>query len=120
MLRTNKQRGFTLLEVMVALFILAVTAGALSRIASQSTSSSYQLEIRQHASWVAQNQLTLILLGTEQNLDGKSSFAGYVFNWRAAKSSTEHENFQRVTISISLPELPDYILAELTGFTHHE
>lgn len=120
MLRTSKQRGFTLLEVMVALFILAVTAGALSRLASQSTSSSYQLEMRQHASWVAQKQLTLILLGTEQDLDGNSSFAGFDFYWRAVKSSTEHENFQRVTLLISLPASPDYILTELTGFAYHE
>lgn len=115
-----KQYGFTLLEVMVALFILAVTTGALSRMASQATRNSYQLEIRQHASWVAQNQLALILLGTESSLDGETAFAGQTFYWKTAKASTELKNFQRITILVSLSTAPHYVLSELTGFTQHE
>ena len=116
--RPSKQQGFTLLEVMVALFILAVSAAALSRAVSQATESTYQLEIRQHAGWVAHNQLSLVLAGAEQNLDGFSQFAGQSFYWKASIATTELKNFRRITIEVSEKSQPDYLLAELTGFQH--
>lgn len=113
-------KGFTLLEVMVAVFILAVSAAALSRAAAQATRSTEQLELRQHASWVAQNQLALIVCNSEIDLDGEVRFAGHSFYWKAAKSTTDFKNFQRIKVTVSTPAAPDYQLAELTGFTYHD
>jgi general secretion pathway protein I len=115
-----KNKGFALLEVMVALFILAVAAAALSRTAGQATDTAQQLEVRQHAGWVAHNQLSLLLLGTQEALDGEINFAGQRFYWKATRATTELANFQRVTVKVSQPAQPDYILATLTGFRHDE
>jgi len=115
-----KNKGFTLLEVMVALFILAVAAAALSRTAGQATDTAQQLEIRQHAGWVAHNQLSLLLLGTQSDLDGETNFAGQTFYWKATRSTTELANFQRFTVTVSQPMQPDYILATLIGFRHED
>lgn len=112
--------GFTLLEVMVALFILSVTAAALSRVATQATDSTRQLEIRQHAQWVAQKQMSLILVGQEQDLDGQTQFGGYEYYWKVARASTELAKFQKVTVSVSLSDQTDYQLAELIGFSNEK
>ncbi|WP_164847036.1 MULTISPECIES: type II secretion system minor pseudopilin GspI [Neptunomonas] len=117
---SNSQRGFTLLEVMVAIFILAVAAAALSRAAGQSTQTVAALEIRQHATWVAQNQLALVLLETEQQLDGEVTFAGFDFYWKASKAATELADFQRITVDVSTAEQRGYILTSLTGYRHRD
>lgn len=112
----RKDLGFTLLEVMVALFILAVVTGAMSKSARQATQNVQQLELRQHAAWVANNQLGLILLGSESKLDGEVSFAGHDFYWKAAVANTELETFSKVTVEVSPKHRRDYLLAQLTGF----
>lgn len=109
-------RGFTLLEVMVALFILAVAAAALSRVVSQSTDTTSQLELRQKAQWVAHNQLSLLMLGAEDDLDGEVTFAHQTFHWKAARSKAQLTDFERIVISVAEASNKEYTLATLTGF----
>lgn len=52
------ERGFTLLEVMVALAIFAVLASAASLAMQHMLVQSHQLRDRLYASWVADNHLT--------------------------------------------------------------
>ncbi|MGE7990368.1 type II secretion system minor pseudopilin GspI [Pseudomonas sp. NPDC089554] len=52
------ERGFTLLEVMVALAIFAVLASAASLAMQHVLQQSQQLRDRLYASWVADNHLT--------------------------------------------------------------
>ena len=52
------ERGFTLLEVMVALAIFAVMAAAASLAMQHVLQQSQQLRDRLYASWVADNHLT--------------------------------------------------------------
>ena len=49
--------GFTLLEVLVALLILAVGLGALIKAGSEHTRNTYYLQERTLAQWVGQNVL---------------------------------------------------------------
>jgi general secretion pathway protein I len=60
MARTRNQKGFTLVEVMVAVAVFAVGAAALALAASQSTINASRLEEKSLARMVAQNQLTLV------------------------------------------------------------
>ena len=116
MSRHRTLAGFTLLEVMVALFILAVAAAALSRVVSQSTDTTQQLELRQKAQWVAHNQLALLMLGAEEDLDGEVSFAHQTFIWRAARSTAQLSDFERIVVTVVESTDKDYTLATLTGF----
>ncbi len=52
---THARRGFTLLEVLVALTILAVALGALVKAASEHTRNTHYLQERTLAHWVGQN-----------------------------------------------------------------
>jgi general secretion pathway protein I len=53
-------RGFTLLEVLVALAVLAVSAGALLHQAQQSTRLQQQIELKSVALALADSELALI------------------------------------------------------------
>ena len=55
MIRVVARRGFTLLEVLVALAILAVALGALVKAGSEHTRNTHYLQERSLAHWVGQN-----------------------------------------------------------------
>ena len=57
-----KRSGFTLLEVMIALAVFAITAIALLSQTNQSASQSLQLEEKAYALWIAGDNSTLASL----------------------------------------------------------
>lgn len=62
MCNSAAERGFTLLEVMVALAIFAVLAGAASMAMQLVLQQSHQLRERMYGSWIADNHLTEMTL----------------------------------------------------------
>lgn len=60
------KRGFTLLEVMIALAIFALAATAVLQIASGALSNQQILEEKTVAGWVAENQTVLLYLMTRE------------------------------------------------------
>ncbi len=56
--RRCRSQGFTLLEVMVALAVLAISLGALSKGISNYLSNASYLQDRTLATWVAENRIT--------------------------------------------------------------
>jgi general secretion pathway protein I len=55
--------GFTLLEVLVALAVLAIAMGAIINAATQSIASTAYLRDQTFASWVALNQVNEQIAG---------------------------------------------------------
>jgi len=110
-----RARGFTLLEVMVALFILAVSAAALSRLAGQSSQATEQVQDRQLARWVAHNQMTLRRLGVTSASSGETQFAGRDFVWQISRSNTDTLDLYRYTLNVAAAEQPEYQLSELVA-----
>ena len=62
--RASGQRGMVLLEILVALVILAVTGSAVIRLAAQQLTILGQLKATLYAGWVADNQLVQLRLET--------------------------------------------------------
>lgn len=83
----RKQRGMTLLEVMVALAIFAYAAMSLFSITTQHLRSQEYLQTKSFAHWVAQNKLVdLTLTKTESDKatrKGTEEFAGQKWFWQA-------------------------------------
>ncbi len=117
----TQRRGFTLIEVIVAIAILAVAFAAASRSVGASIETQHQLKLRVFADWVAQNRLAQhhaqnawLELGTKQ---GDAQMAGEAFVWTETISTTPNPQFRRIDVSVSLaPPQAERELAKITGF----
>jgi general secretion pathway protein I len=69
-----RQRGFTLLEVLVALVIVGTALGAGLRAVGSLTQNSASLRTSMMATWSAENRLVQIRLGREFPEVGKRGF----------------------------------------------
>lgn len=100
-----KSKGFTLLEVMVALAIFAVAAVALTKVAMQYTQSTSNAILRTKAQFVAMNEVALMEINQEW-LQGTQSkqVTSQGETWQINKSaeSTVSPNVQKVDLQISL------------------
>jgi general secretion pathway protein I len=116
-----RNAGFTLLETLVALAILAVALGAVLRATGGSTNHAEDMRIRLLADWVAQNHLALhaargdwISIGIQ---NGEETQAGIRLLWKEEIISTPNPAFRRIEISVSDPsEGGDHVLRRLSGY----
>ncbi|OIR05878.1 putative type II secretion system protein I precursor [mine drainage metagenome] len=120
MSRFRKHRGFTLLEVLVALAILAIAMAAVSRTASSSIRNADALRIRVIADWVAQNRLA-----NHQAINdwpspgiqtGSEDQAGQTYPWQEEVISTPNPTMRRIVVSVYSPADAKLKLRELTGY----
>ncbi|OFE11221.1 type II secretion system protein GspI [Pseudohongiella acticola] len=107
---TAKAQGFTLVEVMVALFVVAVALPALMFQLSTQLTSTGVLEEKTLASWVAQDQLALYALqtpdrlqtvdGSQSELQGERLLAGRQWLWLLSTEATPVPGMVRQTLSV--------------------
>lgn len=100
-----KSKGFTLLEVMVALAIFAVAAMALTKVAMQYTQSTANAILRTKAQFVALNEVALMEIQQEW-LEGTQSkqvmSQGETWQIDKVAESTLSPKVQRIQLQISL------------------
>ena len=117
----NRVRGFTLVEVMVALAVVAIALPALMVALYQHVDGTGYLRDKSLAQMVASNKLEelRILSRASQNLlrgqdSGVSTMAEREFSWWIDSQPTDASNFYRVEISVAADEeqrdQPLYIL----------
>ena len=103
-----RQSGLTLLEVMVALFIFAVTGTAIMKAASEHLNGVGQIEEVAVATWVANNRLNEILMERpwplKNNQKGQQDMVGRTWYWTQVVKATNDSDFKAVEISVSLKE----------------
>ncbi|MCA3252963.1 MAG: type II secretion system minor pseudopilin GspI [Pseudomonadota bacterium] len=98
-------RGFTLLEVLVALAIVAIALGAGLRAAGALTDNAERLSQVIAAQWCADNQLTTLRLSRVFPGPGESDFSceqlGRSYRGKLVTRPTPNPSFNRVDAVIS-------------------
>lgn len=123
----RRGRGFTLLEVLVALAIFAVVAASVLSASARSLKTAARLEDKTFATWLADNRLQDIQLAesppSEGREQGEETYAGRRWVWQTEVQATSEPEMLRVTIRVALrPErgqrgkVEDNALVTLSGF----
>lgn len=113
------ERGFTLLEVMVALAVLAIALGAALQTAATGSRQLAELETRTVASWVAQNVVAELQLAQSWpppgTREGLQSQLGREWAWQARIEATDDPDLRRVEVRVRPRRGEDasYLLAAL-------
>lgn len=109
--------GFTLLEVLVALALLAITLASALRLAAQGAATTTFLRDRTFAEWVALNELARQQLATEWPptgvTRGSAPMGGREWAWELRVSKTGDQNLRQLDITVGERESP---LAHRTGY----
>jgi general secretion pathway protein I len=117
-MRTAAQRGFTLLEVLVALFIVGTALGASLRAVGSLTTNGSDLRASMMATWSAENRLTQIRLAHEWPAIGQRSFAcpqgELALTCDEQVFATPNPSFRRVEVSVSDIRDPGRRIIKLT------
>ena len=116
----HRAAGFTLVEVLVALAILAIALAAAMRTLHLTTDSARETKLRLLATWVAQNQLAERTAKHEFPAPGISNgnldYAGVKFAWQQTISGTPNAAFRKLEIRVTKPDDTSHALAQLTGY----
>jgi general secretion pathway protein I len=117
--RRAASRGFTLVEVLVALTIVAVALMAALRAVSMMTQSSDELRARTLAQWSAENRLSQMRVQAEYPNIGRNRYdcsqGGVELACQEDVFATPNASFRRVELSVFDPR-DGHRLTRLVGF----
>ena len=116
----SRVKGFTLVEVLVALAIVSIALLSALRAAGQGTNNVGELRSRLLAGWVAENLLAehraradWLPLGIQR---GAARQGGLDFAWREEVIATPNAAFRRVDVRVFATAEESHSLAHLAGF----
>ncbi len=100
----QSNRGFTLLEILVALAVVAVALAALVGQASRNLENTARLRDHTLAHWVAMNVVTELQVNDEWprvgERKGSGEMAGREWFWTLKVSSTADRNIRRLDVEV--------------------
>ncbi len=125
---SRKQKGFTLLEVMIAITIFAMLASTISQVAAVTVDSQLHLEKKLLATWIAENDI--ITMRTLPWSEIKSSREELKFShreWLVKREVKDKKKFpgipvnipievREVTVSVYLKSEPDNSLQSFIAY----
>ncbi len=100
----DKQAGFTLMEVLVAMGVLAIALGAIIQSVSSNTDHASYLRDRTLAHWVAMNRAVEIQSSNDWpstgSRDGSEEMAGHKWYWQVTTIDSGVEDVRRLEIIV--------------------
>ncbi len=113
-------QGFTLLEVLVALAVVAVALAAGVRALGQAADVAGALAERNLARWVAEDQAALLRaqgqLPAVGTVEGKVTSSGRAFAWTEVAEDLPQSPFRRVEVTVRADRSDATVLARVALF----
>jgi general secretion pathway protein I len=118
---SSRCRGFTLVEVLVALAIVSIGMLAVFKVIGDTAHNVSYLRDRSFAAWIADNRITEIRLSGEMpsvdEIKGDLEFAGRRWYWVQKVSKTQVDGIRRIDVSVRRDEDAEgSSLMSLAGF----
>jgi general secretion pathway protein I len=115
-----RARGFTLIEVLVAVAILAVALAATSRAAGIATDSALETRQRLLATWAAQNRIAELrarrIFPPATTTRLTTGQAGLAMLLEETVSDTPNPTIRKVDIAVADARAPDRVMTRLTAY----
>jgi general secretion pathway protein I len=116
----RNQRGFTLLEILVALVILATALVAVSTMAINQTTNASHLRDKTLAHWVAMNQIAQLQLTAEWPSKGKQQgteeMGEHEWHWVRIVKETPDDRVRQVDFEVYFDKRDERPVTRLTSF----
>jgi len=113
--------GFTLIEVLIALVIIAIALTAVLTATMDNTSKLGYLEEKTVAHWVAMNVMTQVQLASvnraplAESNSGESTMLTQKMYWQYQIKPTDNDNVAQVIVNVATKEKSESIVS-LTGY----
>jgi general secretion pathway protein I len=118
--RRPHQHGFTLLEILVALTILAIALAAVITMASNQALNTTHLRDKTLAHWVAMNKIAELQLSAEWPAKGKKQgdeeMGLHEWHWIRTVSDTPDDRVRQVKIAVYRDKRDERPVTSLISF----
>ncbi len=120
-LTSHRNRGFTLIEILVALAIIAIALGALIKASGSHTASAAYLKQKSIAHWVAMNEIAELQIKQSWpdrgEKKGSTEMAGHEWFWlRKVTELVDDKNTNQVAFTIYLDEDREQKITRLIAY----
>jgi len=116
----KREHGFTLLEVLVALTIIAITLGAVIKTSSDQAANTAHLKEKTIGHWVAVNALNQLLLEKQWPALGKSTdsseMASHEWHWQREVQKTPSPDSRKIIYRVYSDSDLSQQVSMLTGY----
>ncbi|MBN7823648.1 type II secretion system minor pseudopilin GspI [Bowmanella dokdonensis] len=110
----------TLLEIMVALLIFALTGTAVMKAAGDHLHNVSMIEEITFATWVANNRLAQVHLEgrwpPQNNQKGSEEMADRTWYWKQVVNETADKDLRQVSVEIRLQENSEQVITSVSTF----
>lgn len=102
----RKSNGFTLIEVLLAMAVIAIALTALLKSTAQTVSGTSRIKDKTISHWVAMQGVAMIQLGllngtNHQEISQATNMLGQRWYWRANIQPTAINHMQQINITVS-------------------
>ncbi|MEN8178073.1 MAG: type II secretion system minor pseudopilin GspI [Pseudomonadota bacterium] len=118
--KLDLQQGFTLLEVLVAMTVLAIALASIIKVSANQAINTEHLRDKTLAHWVAMNQIAQLQLTQQWPSAGKKSgdeeMGWHEWHWQSIVSNTPDSRVRRIQINVFRNRDDESPVTQLSSF----